>query len=83
MIVRERVEGKKPNVGQKITSKPPFHQASSSLQEINSEKHKNSQQYIPKLLGSKSILAGVDTKSLTANSVYFISTRDAIFPGFS
>ena len=82
MIVRERVEGKKErNVGQKITSKPPFHQASSSLQEINSEKHKNSQQ-IPKLLGSKSILAGVDTKSLTAKSVYFISTRDAIFPGF-
>ena len=68
MIVRERVEGKKPNVGQKITSKNPlpsslFFSAGDQLGKIQK------QPTIPKLLGSKSILAGVDTKSLTANTV--------------
>ena len=69
MIVRERVEGKKTERGSKDNFKTPlpsslFFSAGNQLGKIQK------QPTIPKLLGSKSILAaGVDTKSLTANTV--------------
>ena len=74
MIVRERVEGKKTERGSKDNIKTPL--PSSFFSSAGNQLGKTQKQpTIPKLLGSKSILAGVDTKSLTANSVYFISTK--------
>jgi hypothetical protein len=68
VIVRVRVEGEKTERGSKDNIKTPlpsslFFSAGNQLGKIQK------QPTIPKLLGSKSILAGVDTKSLTANTV--------------
>ena len=68
MIVRERVEGKKTERGSKDNIKTPL--PSSLFFSAGNQLGKTQKQpTIPKLLGSKSILAGVDTKSLTANTV--------------
>ena len=68
MIVRERVEGKKTERGSKDNIKTPF--PSSFFFSAGNQLGKTQKQpTTPKLLGSKSILAGVDTKSLIANAV--------------
>ena len=70
MIVRERVEGKKPERGSKDNIKTETPLPSSFFSSAGNQLGKTQKQpTIPKLLGSKSILAGVDTKSLTANTV--------------
>ena len=68
MIVRERVEGKKTKRGSKDNIKTPF--PSSFFFSAGNQLGKTQKQpTTPKLLGSKSILAGVDTQSLIANAV--------------